>query len=792
MKFSRRLLPSVLICFLMFSNIFAQSRVNDWKHYTSIINFTEIISSNDKVYCSSSGGIVEFDPIDNSFFTYSTECGMSRVNLETIAKDINGNLWTGSGDPIGEINIFDPIGKDVIKVFDHSTWNENFTSITNFASTENKMFVVCQLNTDWGILEFQINNQYSYKDFYFNFPVDFEKINSINIIEDNLYISTSAQLLSANYKTSDLKNPDSWKIIYSSDLITNTILFDNEIYFGASRDIFVYNGNDVSNFINNVNGEINHLESYDENLFVSTNKVLISIDKEKNTNIIFDNGIRQALQINDIIVGSSSNSGLLVKNGDEINQYIPNTLLGNANTAVCIDNKNRIIAGSSLGFSICHEKGWKNIVRTNGYEKINENEYDWNYFIGDSIPFSSFARIYSLVERNDGYIFATIYGCSINESRRGALIKFNPEDLSSYELFDTIDGNLASSSGYPGGNDSWLGIGRMKFDKNDNLWICNQYADNGNVIAVLKNDDTWTHFSINESHSYLTKLPTTIAFDKQNRIWIGSESGNESDGKITILDYNNTLDDKSDDKWYQISTNQQLASNDIFDLEFDKNGTLFIMTSGGIQEAEIYDTFSNNNYFVSIDENAKFSNLSFAKENVIKIDEQNNKWITTSDAGVLVYSWNNEWRKNSLGEIIPYNIDNSDLISNNVLDIDFIDSEGQVVMSTTKGISILKSQYSVDRKEYPKLKIFPMPFKIPSEKSLVIEGLLPESEVKIITLDGTFIRKLTTKQGNVIGTQAFWDGKNANGKLVSSGIYICMAFTDDQKNIAGKIAVIRY
>jgi len=123
--------------------------------------------------------------------------------------------------------------------------------------------------------------------------------------------------------------------------------------------------------------------------------------------------------------------------------------------------------------------------------------------------------------------------------------------------------------------------------------------------------------------------------------------------------------------------------------------------------------------------------------------------------------------------------------------IDFVEKDGLVVMSTNKGISVLKSQFSETRKDFPELNIFPMPFKLPAAKDLVIEGLLPGSEVKIITLDGTFIRHLTEKDGNIIGTQAFWDGRNKDGRLVSSGIYICMAYTEEGKNVAGKIAVIR-
>ena len=41
------------------------------------------------------------------------------------------------------------------------------------------------------------------------------------------------------------------------------------------------------------------------------------------------------------------------------------------------------------------------------------------------------------------------------------------------------------------------------------------------------------------------------------------------------------------------------------------------------------------------------------------------------------------------------------------------------------------------------------------------------------------------------GRVAFWDGTDSNGKLVSSGVYLVIAFDQNGNNVvAGKIAVI--
>jgi hypothetical protein len=776
-----------LLIFIILSNqLFAQGRVNEWKHYTSILNFSDMVKLEEKIFCSSGGGIVEFNPEAKSFLTYATDFGLSRINLTTIATDNRGNLWVGSDAPIGEINIFSPAENKVIKVFDATIWNDDFVSVTGFTGNSNRMFAICQQNTDFGILEFRTDGNYSYKDFYFNFPVEFESIKAITLTENQIFATTSSSLLAANYQNSDLKNPQAWEVVIDSVTISNAVNYNDKIHFGSGNKVYQYDGSSIT-LLASVDGKINEISVSDNLFLVATTRGLYSISDPQNITQLLSGNIKKGLILKDNAIGSTDKNGLILQEGDSQHQYIPNTMLSNVNTAICVDDENRIIAGPNTGFSILMPEGWKNIVRSDEKEAKISADNDWNYFVSDTIHYANVGtRIYSIVQRGDGNIFASVYGGNIEKGQRGVLIKFDPDHLENYTYYDTVGGHLATSEGH-GGDNQYFGIGRMQLDKEDNLWICNQYADNNNVIAVLKNDDTWQHFSVGDSEGKLTYYPTSIAFDDYGRVWFGNEIAAASIGTITLLDYNQTLDDKSDDKWYRVSTSQGLASNNIFDLAFDKNGTLFIMSQGGIQEAEVKNNITSGDYFFRIDQYPSYSNIAFKKTNVIKIDDQNNKWFTTVEDGVLVYTWDNQW----LNDLEGYNINNSALLSNEVLDIDFIEEQGLVIMSTNNGISVLKSQFSTEKTDYSELKIFPMPFKIPAQKPLVIEGLLPGSEVKIITLDGTFIRRLTENDGNILGVQAFWDGRNEEGHLVSSGVYLCMAFTEEGKNIAGKIAVIR-
>ena len=75
MKRSNPIIKIMVLILIFFVVLIAQSRVNEWKHFSSTINFTDMISHEGRIFCTSSGGIVEFDPKSNLFSKFSSENG---------------------------------------------------------------------------------------------------------------------------------------------------------------------------------------------------------------------------------------------------------------------------------------------------------------------------------------------------------------------------------------------------------------------------------------------------------------------------------------------------------------------------------------------------------------------------------------------------------------------------------------------------------------------------------------------------------------------------------------------
>jgi len=128
-------------------------------------------------------------------------------------------------------------------------------------------------------------------------------------------------------------------------------------------------------------------------------------------------------------------------------------------------------------------------------------------------------------------------------------------------------------------------------------------------------------------------------------------------------------------------------------------------------------------------------------------------------------------------------------MSNWVTDVTFNDEEGLAYIATNKGVSIIRIPFSIAKKSYNDVEIFPSPFRLPSEKPLTINGLMDNSEVKIITLNGIVIR--TISKDEIKGYQAFWDGRNNQGTYVGSGIYLLAFYDSKGTSLIKKIAVIR-
>ena len=287
-------------------------------------------------------------------------------------------------------------------------------------------------------------------------------------------------------------------------------------------------------------------------------------------------------------------------------------------------------------------------------------------------------------------------------------------------------------------------------------------------------------------------LPTLFDFGPDGRVWISFKKySNQNDeivssGGIKILDYNNTINDITDDQWLEIVNPEVLpngSSTDIWSLAFSKNlneDILWILTSSGVKGYIV------NNLKLDPYPQYFYENIYFDEFDKLKVDSQNNLWIITRHSGVRVITQDTSLWPDAEG----ITTQTSSILSDIIYDIAFDDNTGKVYFATEKGISIFQSPFTkTPESDDEEILLSPNPFKLFDSELLTIWNLIPGSKVRIMTLNGYVLK--TFQLNNNENKINSWNGKLENGNYISSGVYLITASHPDYKSKIGKLAVIR-
>ena len=128
-------------------------------------------------------------------------------------------------------------------------------------------------------------------------------------------------------------------------------------------------------------------------------------------------------------------------------------------------------------------------------------------------------------------------------------------------------------------------------------------------------------------------------------------------------------------------------------------------------------------------------------------------------------------------------------MSDNVTSFGFDQKTGKVYIGTTNGLSCLETPYSQPREDLSQVKAGPNPFITDGFQQFSILNLADDVAIKFMTENGMVVRQISKNE--ILGSQANWDGKNASGNFVASGVYVYVIYNKETGlNLVGKIAVI--
>ena len=355
------------------------------------------------------------------------------------------------------------------------------------------------------------------------------------------------------------------------------------------------------------------------------------------------------------------------------------------------------------------------------------------------------------------------------------LIKANLQS-GDYEIFKSTNSPISGTAGTP-----YLEkIGGLAFDEEENLWI-SVYEGDKPLIAMTP-EGTFHSMPINVGNRI-----GQIEIDDFGYKWIQATGAS---GGVLLYDDGGTVKNPSDDRQrFFISSKSNLKTNLINCITKDLDGDIWVGTAKGPIIFDCGgDPFDDVNCLGSIPKVLEDSIAAelLVTEDVrsIEVDGANNKWIGSRN-GIFVQS------PDGREKVARFTIENSPLFDNNIIDMAFDDESGIMYIATNTGIQGFKTTTtSAGRRHKSNTYAYPNPVRPEYEGLIAIRGLARNATIKITDIKGQLVHESEAQGG-----QATWDGRDYNGRKVSSGVYLVFSNSrdvfEDPDTAVTKLLIVR-
>ena len=783
------LLKVFIPVFLFSSFPQAQVRVGEWKALTSPLDVRDVISLGDVIYGATEGGLFQIK--EGVYTTFTTIEGLKGVDLSSIAVDNESNLWIGGESPFGFLQVYNPDQKESVASFDFG-----LTAILDIKIQETVAWVLFKDGQDTGIMKFIHDQGWEYRDSYRNYPAEAGTIHCFAVHDSTVLVGMTYGLY-AGQISENLKDPNSWSsLIPGLNLdITSMDLADELLVFTSKTGLFEYSVTTGSwneiDFSYSLEDAGNILIGSDGYWFTDGNKLY---RKTGSSDVLVEDRYelsRMTQQSGQTIAGLKTGLLFIDQNSDgsdNVARLMFNAPVTGGFSAITVLDDGRLVGGSTHGISIYSGEGWRNIleIESPGSGVIGM-DHNFNSFIADTVSFNFGEYIADLEQGPDGLLYCAIRGSRVylgNPPRwSGGVIVMDVDDPSNISTIDTtfLSYHTSSNNSVP-----YQVVLDIEFDSDGNMWVANPYCINGNnPIHVRSPNDEWKHYGSSETATRISQSPVSIAFDTWNRTWVSAFLAEEANlgiypnGGISMLYYEGLPYNPANFTWEIIK-----YEGTVWSLGMGFNDRLYYLTPSGLN---YYDINNGSNPVIRENSYAYFPNISFGRGAGIDVDHQGNIWTHSPTQGVHVLLENTTYWP----DINGFRSSNSPLLSDEVRDIAFDEKRNLVYIATSKGVNILRIPFGQEKLDYSGVKVFPSPFYIPPSKPMKVDGLIFESSMMVMTLDGKIVRHIPTRGIGIDGDQLSWDGRDEAGDYVSSGVYLLAIYGKDGSQIMEKITVIK-
>ena len=760
----KQLVRVVLILQIFFLQ--AQNFENRWTGYFSYISVKSISQGNDKIYAAAENAIFTYDLSNQEIANITTINGLSGKTITTAHySDAYGLYIIGYENGLIEIAID---GEDnilkIVDILDKPTIPPNNKKINHFNEYNGRLYI----STGYGISVYNLDTL-EFGDTYFIGDLGSQiNITQTTVLGDLIYASSSENgIKSALVADESIIDFEEWSTVIEggykgiqslgSELYTvnnnNTILkFDLDVGF-LQIDSFISPVLDfgVASEVLTITTE-NSIKAYTEGY---------SLLEEVNNLIDFDYKLQSGYTFNNTFYLGTKELGMLVVPfaSSQAEQILPDGPLFNQPFAIDASPDQLWVAFGEIdlffnpypltkrGISNFRNKEWLNINYNDLKDEVNVN----------NINDLSYVKINP---NNTSEVYMSSY--------QKGLLKINNQTPS------ILYNETNSPMDIPGG-DNALGIRLYgsDFDREENLWFVQSRANNGLVKLTPEGQFQLIDVS-NIIDAENEQALSDVKVSREGHVFFGAvESG--------LIGYNPT-----NNEFNKISEgvgNGNLPTNNIRTLAFDNQNKLWIGTLKGLRVLYSVVSFFENGSNIDaqpiiILEDGVAQELLFEQSITdIEVDGANNKWVSTATSGVFYLSSNGQ------ETLLRFTSDNSPLPSDNVLDIAIDDKNGTVYFATKDGLVAYNGTSTAPGDDLESVYAYPNPVRPTYLGNVTIDGLTAKANVKITDITGNLVFETTSEGGSVA-----WDTTAFGSYKVASGVYLVLITSDD--NLLTKVTKI--
>ena len=776
---------SSILLLILLSSIFGQ--VGSWRDIPVLTEIRAIQPAGAQTFLASDGGVYTFDDQVNTFEHGIQGYATENLDVNTLFIDSDSLLWIGSRSPGPVVEVFD--------LNDGSRLPVEFVSpdqVTSFAQVGDSVYATYTDGVEGGLLLYRKGEgRIEYLDQFSQFPeeasMNLDQVNDLIHLDGKLIFRTQKAVLFGTLVSTNLKDPENWSFLPIPDS-RNSInsMIDRKGSLFLAIDNFIYSS-DLSNMTieYSSSAEITELGSGSADLdgvIFASGSTLQSLDLITGSSIPLEaiTGIEYVRSSAESIWIASTGHFLSRAREGEYETFSANRPRDHLFNRMSINSEGDLMASARGGISLLTGSGWRTVIPSTFTGDFNSDLYDWTSMITDTLPYSGNVVVEDMVSDQSGRIFICLQG-------RGVLRV--DEELSGESSFYTAADDILEPTF---DSETFVLAAQMAVDSEDNLFVSTKLIrDGGSSITIITPTDSVYHV-LHESEGLDSRSVRSIAIDDNDMIWTGSQIRAEMGalGGIHFLSRTGLFDDEAHEVSYLSSSVSPLASNEILQLEVDQTNTLWILTTAGVQSMQLPNRWLNDSElrnWANLYMTDTYWQLTDFNVTGIEIDPRGNRWFLSSNAGVHVYQQNGRWINDGFG----FSTSNSDLTDNTVYAVAFDRKTGETYMSTAKGLSVLKTPFTDPKADYSDLHIYPQPFNPDIHDQVIIQGLMDNSSIKILTVSGALVRELSAEENEVFGYEAQWDGLDETGETVGSGVYLLYIFNEDGTSASQKLALVR-